>query len=181
MKRSMRLILLLLALVMVFSLAACSKSGEGEADAKEAEKAVEPEEPKLVVISNDRVLFDDHNGYDALIVDVTVTNLGEEELPIEELFRFNVYQMVDGEKDYLNYTFAKDENGDEYDTMDRSKVLAPGETYSFTYIQEGSVGIFYLDGLASLTVRLYGVSGKSIQLFAENNAVQFSSLREYTR
>ena len=60
-------------------------------------------------------------------------------------------------------------------------VLEPGESYSFTYIQDGSVGIFYLDGQASLTVRLYGVSGKTIQLFAENNAIQFTSLREYTR
>ncbi|MBR3473482.1 MAG: InlB B-repeat-containing protein [Oscillospiraceae bacterium] len=60
-------------------------------------------------------------------------------------------------------------------------ILEPGESYSFTYIQDGSVGIFYLDGQASLTVRLYGVSGKPIQLFAENNAIQFTSLREYTR
>lgn len=59
--------------------------------------------------------------------------------------------------------------------------LQPGETYSFRYIQEGSVGIFYLDGMASLTVRLYGVSGKPIQLFAENNHVLFTSLRQYTR
>ena len=60
-------------------------------------------------------------------------------------------------------------------------VLDPGQDYSFTYIQDGSVGIFYLDGAASLTVRLYGVSGKTIQFFAENNAIQFSSLRQYTR
>ena len=59
--------------------------------------------------------------------------------------------------------------------------LTPGESYSFTYIQEGSVGIFYIDGMASLTVRIYGASGKTIQLFAENNAVQFTSLREYTK
>ena len=44
--------------------------------------------------------------------------------------------------------------------------LRPGETYPFTYIQEGSVGIFYIDGQASLTVRLYGVSGKPTRLFA---------------
>jgi len=59
--------------------------------------------------------------------------------------------------------------------------LQPSETYSFTYIQEGSVGIFYIDSMASLTVRLYGVSGKPIQLFAENNSVLFTSLRQYTR
>lgn len=59
--------------------------------------------------------------------------------------------------------------------------LQPGQTYSFTYIQEGSVGVFYLDGQAALTVRIYGASGKPIQLFAENNTVTFTSLREYTR
>lgn len=59
--------------------------------------------------------------------------------------------------------------------------LEPEKEYSFTYIQEGSVGIFYIDGMAALTVRLYGVSGKAIKLFAENNSVVFSSLRQYTR
>lgn len=59
--------------------------------------------------------------------------------------------------------------------------IVPGKEYSFTYIQEGSVGIFYLDDIAALTVRLYGVSGKPIRLFAENNAVVFTSLRQYTK
>ena len=59
--------------------------------------------------------------------------------------------------------------------------LQPGEIYSFTYIQEGSVGIFYIDGVAALTVRLYGASGKPIQLFAKENSVQFMSLEQYTR
>ena len=60
-------------------------------------------------------------------------------------------------------------------------VLEAGKEYSFTYIQEGSVGIFWLGEDASLTVRLYGVSGKPIRLFAENNTITFSDLREYTR
>ena len=58
--------------------------------------------------------------------------------------------------------------------------LEAGKEYAFTYIQEGSVGIFYLDG-ASLTVRLYGVSGKPVRLYAESNTVSFTDLREYTR
>ncbi len=58
--------------------------------------------------------------------------------------------------------------------------LEVGETYSFTYIQEGSVGTFYIDDIAALTVRIYGVSGKPIQLFAESNTVTFTSLRQYT-
>ena len=58
--------------------------------------------------------------------------------------------------------------------------LEAGKEYTFTYLQEGSVGIFWLED-ASLTVRLYGVSGKPVRLYAENNTVTFSDLREYTR
>jgi len=58
--------------------------------------------------------------------------------------------------------------------------LEAGKEYAFTYVQEGSVGIFYVEG-ASLTVRVYGVSGKTIRLYAENNTVTFTDLREYTR
>jgi len=58
--------------------------------------------------------------------------------------------------------------------------LEAGKTYSFTYIQEGSVGEFYIDGYAALTVRIYGVSGKPVRLFAESSTVSFTSLREYT-
>ena len=58
--------------------------------------------------------------------------------------------------------------------------LEAGKEYAFTYLQEGSAGIFWLDD-ASLTVRLYGVSGKPIRLYAESNTVSFTDLREYTR
>ena len=59
--------------------------------------------------------------------------------------------------------------------------LEAGKEYSFTYIQEGSAGIFWLGDEASLTVRLYGVSGKPIRLFTESNTVTWTDLREYTR
>ena len=59
--------------------------------------------------------------------------------------------------------------------------IEPGKDYTFTYVQEGSVGIFTLDGIASLTVRLYGVSGKPVRLFTENNTVTISDLKQYTR
>ncbi len=42
------------------------------------------------------------------------------------------------------------------------------------------MGVFYVDGVAGLTVRLYGVSGKPVCLFAENNSVTFSDLTEHT-
>lgn len=58
--------------------------------------------------------------------------------------------------------------------------LEKGRDYSFTYVQEGSAGVFYVDGMAALTVRIYGATGKPVRLFAENNTVVFSCLREYT-
>ncbi|MBR1676924.1 MAG: InlB B-repeat-containing protein [Clostridia bacterium] len=58
--------------------------------------------------------------------------------------------------------------------------LEPNVEYSFTYVQEGSVGVMYLDDACALTVRLYGVSGKPIKLFAENNTVKFTGLCQYT-
>jgi len=59
--------------------------------------------------------------------------------------------------------------------------LQPNRHYSFKYIQEGSIGLFYINDIAALTVRIYGVSGKAIRLFAENNKVKFSNLAEFTR
>ncbi|MCQ2480968.1 MAG: InlB B-repeat-containing protein [Clostridia bacterium] len=58
--------------------------------------------------------------------------------------------------------------------------LEKNRDYTFTYIQEGSVGTFYIGGIAALTVRVYGVTGKPVSLFAQNNNVVFSDLREYT-
>ncbi len=58
--------------------------------------------------------------------------------------------------------------------------LEAGKEYTFTYLQEGSVGMFWLED-ASLTVRLYGVSGKPVRLYAESNTVSFTDLREYTK
>ena len=56
-----------------------------------------------------------------------------------------------------------------------------GKEYHFTYIQEGSVGVFYIENVGAMTVRLYGTTGQPIRLFAGNNQVTFSSLKEYTK
>lgn len=60
-------------------------------------------------------------------------------------------------------------------------LLEPGTTYHFTYIQEDSVGVFYIDDHTAFTVRLYGVTDKALLLFAENSDVVFSDLALYTR
>ncbi|MCM1219722.1 MAG: hypothetical protein NC548_35015 [Lachnospiraceae bacterium] len=59
-------------------------------------------------------------------------------------------------------------------------LLSAGETYSFTYIQEGSVGVMYLNGQIALTVRLYGVSGKAVMLYSEGSNVTFTNLKQFT-
>ena len=58
--------------------------------------------------------------------------------------------------------------------------LKAGVSYRFTYLQEGSVGVFYLDGQAAFTVRLYGVSGKAVKLYAQGDGVTFSELKQFT-
>lgn len=58
--------------------------------------------------------------------------------------------------------------------------LSMKREHSFKYIQEGSIGVFYIDGKASLTVRLYGCTGKNVKLFASNNSVYLSSVVIYT-
>ncbi len=57
--------------------------------------------------------------------------------------------------------------------------LTPGHAHAFTYVQDGSVGVMYVDGQAALTVRLYGVTWKTVKIFAENNNVTFSDLKLY--
>ncbi len=58
--------------------------------------------------------------------------------------------------------------------------LEANQRYTFTYIQEGSVGVMYLDGQIALTVRIYGASGRAVMLFAEDNNVEFSNLKQFT-
>ena len=88
------------------------------------------------------------------------------------------YKLIslDPEDDKIELSFG---NGATVITETAAK-LESGQTYSFTYLQEGSVGVFYINGEASLTVRLYGTSGKPIRLFAENNNVSFTKLKEST-
>lgn len=71
-------------------------------------------------------------------------------------------------------------NGGQTDIADTAVPLEAGTTYSFTYLQEGSCGVFYVDGIASLAVRLYGVSGKPVSFFAQDNKVEFANLCAYT-
>lgn len=121
---------------------------------------------------------------------------------------FNCYErfMVEGDLSFTgngNFGFAFDYNGTEskYKTIyinpgkgvaglafNKGSVviteipvsLATRKEYSFKYVQEGSVGVFYIDGKMALTVRLYGCTGKNIKLFASNNNVTLSGVTIYT-
>lgn len=59
--------------------------------------------------------------------------------------------------------------------------LAEGETYNFTYIQENSVGVFYIDDHKAFTVRLYRVENKPLRVFAQNCSVTFENLQIFNR
>ncbi len=59
--------------------------------------------------------------------------------------------------------------------------LKPGKKYSFTYINDGSTGVFYIDKIAALTVRLHGVTGKNVYLYTKNDSVKFSGMEIYRK
>lgn len=96
------------------------------------------------------------------------------------------FDYKDGEEDYKLITVDPEEEklylqfrGGKAVPAEETVTLQPGEPYHFTYIQEDSVGVFYIDGIAAFTVRLYGVTDKQIYLFAEDNKVSFSDLKLY--
>ena len=98
------------------------------------------------------------------------------------------FDYKEGEEDYKLITVDPENQklllqfmGGSTTPAEEEVLLEPGTTYHFTYIQEDSVGVFYIDDLTAFTVRLYGVTDKALLLFAENNNVVFSDLAFYTR
>lgn len=98
------------------------------------------------------------------------------------------FDYDEGEEDYKMITIDPGEEelllqfrGGKAEAARVTADLKAGETYPFIYIQEDSVGIFYLDGLTAFTVRLYGISDKPMYLFAEGSQVTFSGLELQTR
>ena len=98
------------------------------------------------------------------------------------------FDYKEGEEDYKRITIdpAAQEislqfRGGSVTPAKESVSLKAGETYPFTYIQEESVGIFYIDDLAAFTVRLYGVNDKPLLLFSQDNTAVFSDLKMYQR
>lgn len=152
------------------------------ADTFTARRALAIEEPHVLVESEDTYAYTDvFTCYESFLLSGEFRY--EKEGPFGLSFDFNgdpglnKFIAVDPAENKLQLWFNE---GDILIT-ETAVSLQPGEPYSFTYVQEGSVGIFYINGIASLTVRLYGASGKPIQLFAKNNSVLFTSLRQYTK
>ncbi len=108
----------------------------------------------------------------------TCTGNGSFGLAFDYNGREDKYKLISLDPDADTMTLSFNEGNTPI--AESAVVLDPNQTYSFTYLQDGSVGVFYIDGTAALTVRLYGVSGKAIRLFAENNSVTFTDLTEYT-
>lgn len=98
------------------------------------------------------------------------------------------FDYKDGEEDYKLITIDPEEQklilqfrGGSAAPASEDVRLEEGTDYHFTYIQEDSVGVFYIEDTAAFTVRLYGVNDKPFFLYAEDNQVSFSDLTLYTR
>lgn len=96
------------------------------------------------------------------------------------------FDYKDGEEDYKLITIQPQEQklylqfrGGRSVPAESTVTLQSGETYHFTYIQEDSVGVFYIDDTAAFTVRLYGITDKPVYLYAEDNIVHYSNLKLY--
>ncbi len=88
------------------------------------------------------------------------------------------YKMITFSPAENTISFALNKGADPVTSI--SANLDANKAYSFTYIQEGSVGTLYVEGQNALTVRLYGVSGKNVMLFADGGTATFSELKQYT-
>ncbi len=90
--------------------------------------------------------------------------------------RAEKYKYVTVSREAISLSF----NRGETPITSVSATLTEGQTYSFTFIQEGSVGVLYVEGQTALTVRIYGVSGKNVMLYAKGGSAQFSELKQFT-
>ena len=59
--------------------------------------------------------------------------------------------------------------------------LEENTEYSFTYIQEGSVGALYIDGAGALSFRTYGTSNKKVAFFSEGAQFRVGGLSQWIR
>ncbi len=98
------------------------------------------------------------------------------------------FDFKDGEEDYKLIAVSPEKQklylrfrGGKTAPAAEDVALEEGKDYHFTYIQEDSVGVFYIEDLTAFTVRLYGVTDKPFYLFAEDSQVSFSDLEMYTK
>ena len=87
------------------------------------------------------------------------------------------YISIDPEAGLLQLGFAEGK----LPIAETAVELKDGETYSFTYMQDGSAGLFCIDGIGTLTVRIYGTCGKKIRFWSENSQMEWKDLAFSTR
>ncbi len=59
--------------------------------------------------------------------------------------------------------------------------LEENKQYSFVFVQEGSVGLFYVLGEGGLSFRVHGVNNKIVGIYSDGSAVTFDKLEYYRR
>lgn len=158
------------------------------------------EDGSLVLEAVDAIAGQYQNSLDTTSTEISLT--AEEEKVYEEIGNIPERFMVKGSFTYegsgsfgLAFDFKDDESNYKLIAIDPEnqkislqfkggkRVIAEndlalnvGETYDFTYIQENSVGVFYINDVTALTVRLYRVTEKPVRVYAEQNQVTFSNL-----
>jgi sucrose-6-phosphate hydrolase SacC (GH32 family) len=139
-------------------------------------EALELEADSTTITAQDREYFTLCNAADSYMLTGNFKYEGEGSFGLG-------FDFKDGEEDYKLITYSPQDQklclqfrGGDVTPAEETVALEAGETYPFTYIQEVSVGVFYIEDTTAFTVRLYGVSDKPLMLFAENNQVEFTDL-----
>ena len=90
---------------------------------------------------------------------------------------YNRYLSYDPEKQ----TFAFSLRSNTVSECEIKTELEAGKKYDFVYIQEGSVGVFYILNECALSFRIHGINNKQIGLFSDGSTVSFENLSQYLR
>ncbi len=90
---------------------------------------------------------------------------------------YNRYLSYDPEKQ----TFAFSLRSNTVSECEIKTELEAGKKYDFVYIQEGSVGVFYILNECALSFRIHGINNKQIGIFSDGSTVSFENLSQYLR
>lgn len=72
--------------------------------------------------------------------------------------------VIDADNQFIKLTF----NQQDILITQKQINVKENKTYNFSFIQQGNIGVFYIEDNACLTVRLYKTEGKQVAIFADS-------------